>query len=101
MHRWVLPAVVREGLVGLGHAVRIFALADSGAAVLRGIHQLMSEAKRHGLLAAIASSLDDPAHSQCLATGGANFNWHLVSRTTDAARLHFDDLLDVDQRHAH
>src|SRR6185437_5496728 len=90
-----LPAVVCEGLVGLGHAVRIFTLADRGAAALSGIHQLVRETERHGLLAAVASSLDDPAHSQCLAASGANFNRDLVSGTTDAAGLHLDDRLHV------
>src|SRR3954468_4103017 len=93
-----LPAVVSEGLVGLCHAVRIFALADGGTAVLSGIHQFVSEAERHRLLAAVTGSLDDPAHSQCLATSGANFNGHLVGGTTDPARLHFDDRLYVFQR---
>src|SRR3569833_1335730 len=93
-----LPAVVSEGLVGLCHAVRVFALADSGAAVFGGIHQLMGKAERHGLFATVTSSLDDPAHSQCLATSGANFNGHLVGGTTDPARLHFDDRLYVFQR---
>src|SRR5690606_14428738 len=35
--RRLLPAVVGEGLVGLGHAVRLFALLDGAAAVFRGV----------------------------------------------------------------
>src|ERR1700741_3838933 len=97
VNRRSLPAVVREGLVGLRHAVRVFALADGGSAALRGIHQLVRKAERHRLLAAVTSSLDDPAHSQCLATSGANFNGDLVSRATDAAGLHLDDGLYVVQ----
>src|SRR6185312_16313076 len=92
-----LPAVVCEGLVGLGHAVRIFALTDSGAATLSGIHQLVGETERHGLLAAVTSSLDDPTHGQCLATSRPNFNGDLVGRTADAAGLHLDDRLHVVQ----
>src|ERR1700743_3005586 len=86
-----LPAVVSEGLVSLSHAVRVFAFADGGTTVLRGVHQLVSKAERHGLLAAVTSSLDDPTHSQCLAASGANFNGYLGGGTTDAARLHPDD----------
>src|SRR3569832_1748626 len=81
-----LPAVVSEGLVGLCHAVRIFALADSGAAVLGGIHQFVGKAERHRLFAAVTSNLDDPSHCQCLATSRANFIGHLVGGTTDPAR---------------
>src|SRR4051812_30037650 len=93
-----LPAVVSEGLVGLSHTVRVFALADGGTAVLRGIHQLVSKAERHRLFAAVTGSLDHPAHGQCLAASRANFNGHLVGSTADAARLHFDDRLYVLQR---
>src|ERR1700730_15337891 len=78
--------------------MRVLALADSGTAVFRGIHQFVSEAKRHGLLAAVTSSLDDPAHGQCLAASRANFNRDLVGGTTNTARLHFDNRLDVVQR---
>src|SRR5690348_16134623 len=53
-----LPAVVREGLVGLRHAMGVLALPHGSAAILRGIHQFMSETKRHGLLAAVAGSLE-------------------------------------------
>src|SRR4030081_2095738 len=89
-----LPAVVREGLVGLRHAMRVLALADGGTTVFRGVHQFVSKAKRHGLLAAVTSSLDDPAHRQCLAASRANFNGYLVGGTTHSARLHFDNGLD-------
>src|SRR6185312_538456 len=92
-----LPAVVCEGLVGLGHAVRILTLADCGAATLGGVHQLVREPERHGLLAAITSSLDHPAHGQCLATSGANFNGYLVGGATDTAGFHLDDRLHIVQ----
>ena len=36
----MLPAVVREGAVGVGHAVRVFALLDRVAAIVGRIHQL-------------------------------------------------------------
>src|SRR5581483_7525249 len=89
------PPVMREGLVGLRHAMRILALPDGGTAILGGIHQFVSQAERHGFLAAIASGLDHPAHGQRLAARGPNFNRHLVRRTADAARLDLDDGFDV------
>src|SRR5262249_28719514 len=91
----LLPAVVGEGLVGLGHAVRVLTLAHRGAPVLGSVHELVRQAERHGLLAAVAGGLDDPAHGQCLAAGGPGFNRYLVGGATDAARLHFDHRLDV------
>src|SRR5215469_7828002 len=94
----LLPAVVGEGLVGLRHAVRVLALAHGSATVLRGVHQLVRQAKCHGLLATVAGSLDHPAHRQCLAAGGPNFNRHLVGGAADAPRLHFDYGLDVVER---
>src|SRR2546430_11491683 len=60
----LLPAVVREGLVGLRHAVRVFALPDGRAAILGRFHQLVRQAKRHGFFAAATGSLDDPARSE-------------------------------------
>jgi hypothetical protein len=89
---------VSECLVGLCHAVRVFALADGGAAVLGGIHQLVRQAERHGLLAALARGLDEPAHGQRLAALRADFDGNLVGCATDAARLHFDDRLHVVER---
>src|SRR6185437_5028999 len=94
----LLPAVMGERLVGLRHAVGVLALTYRGAAVLGGVHQLVCQAKRHGLLGAIAGRLDDPAHGQCLATRGANFNRYLVSGATDTARLHFHHRLHVVER---
>src|SRR5215813_5655184 len=94
----LLPAVVGEGLVGLRHAVRVLALAHGRATVLRGVHQLVRQAKSHGLLATVAGGLDHPAHRQCLAAGGPNFNRHLISGAADAPRLHFDHGLDVVER---
>ena len=46
-HGRLLPAVMREGLVGLRHAMRVFALAHGGAAVFGSIHELVRETERH------------------------------------------------------
>src|SRR5215210_1272550 len=56
-----LPAIVREGAVRFGHAVRVLTLLDGVAAVLRGVHQLARQAARHGLLRPRAGGRDQPA----------------------------------------
>src|SRR5688572_24849429 len=47
-----LPAVMREGLVGLGHLVRVLATLDGGAEAVARVEQLVHEALDHGLLPA-------------------------------------------------
>jgi len=53
------------------------------------------KAERHRLFAARARCFDDPAHGERLATRGTHFDRHLIGGTANAARLHFDDGLDV------
>src|SRR5919201_6366161 len=48
------PAVVGEGLVGLGHLVGVFLALDRGAGAVGGVQQLAREAVGHGLLPADA-----------------------------------------------
>ena len=64
-----LPAVVGEGLVGLGHAVRVFALLHRVARVVERVEQFRREPLGHGLLAALARELDDPPERQRLPEG--------------------------------
>src|SRR5687767_11498808 len=52
--RRTLPAVVREGLVRLGHAVRVFLFLDRIALALRCRNHLGGEFLGHRLLVAIA-----------------------------------------------
>src|SRR5438105_2082239 len=49
-----LPAVVGERLVALGHLVHVFPALHRGADAVRGVHQLVGEASRHGLLPPLA-----------------------------------------------
>ncbi len=81
-----LPAIVRKGLVGLGHAMvssRLrtaaprFSAASSSSCARRKAIDFSLRRRR----------LDDPAHGQGLATAGAHFDRHLVGRTADAARF--------------
>src|SRR5690606_27498331 len=86
--------VVRERLVGLSHAMHVFTLLHSGAFTFKCIRQLTRQTQGHGFLATLARSIYQPAHSQRVTTGRTNFDRNLVSRTTYAAGLHFDQRSD-------
>src|ERR687884_1181492 len=92
-----LPLVVRERLVGLGHAVRVVLLLDGVAAVVGSVEHLAGEAVGHRLLAAGAGRADDPADGETPSALLRDFDGHLVGRAADAARLDLDrgpDVLD-------
>src|SRR5260370_25525583 len=93
-----LPAIVRERLVGLGHAVSIFALADRGAAILGGLHQFGGKAMRHGLLATGSGGFDGPTHRERLATIGAPFARPLVRCAADGSGFYPAPRRDILQR---
>src|SRR4051812_25063202 len=57
----LLPAVVRERLVGVGHTVRVLALLDGVAARAGGVHQLVGQPLAHRLLAAGPGVVHEPA----------------------------------------
>jgi hypothetical protein len=65
---------------------------------LGGVQHLAGQALGHGLLAALARGIDQPAHGQRLAARRAHFHRHLVGRAADAAGLHLDHRADVVQR---
>src|SRR3954453_837967 len=78
---------MREGLVGLRHAVDVV-LALVGAALLGlGVHQLVGEPLGHRLLAALARELDQPAHGQRAGTPRRDLDRHLVGGAADATRF--------------
>src|SRR5204863_3888668 len=85
-----LPAVVREGLVRLGHPEDVV-LALPGAALLLGrVEDLAGEAVRHRLLAAGAGELNEPAHRQGPRATGGHLDRDLVGGAADAARAHLE-----------
>jgi hypothetical protein len=92
------PSVVRERLIGLGHAVRVLALADRRAPILCRVQQLVRQAIGHRLLAAVAGRLDDPAHRQRLPAARAHLHRYLIGGPTDAPGFDLDDRLDVVER---
>src|SRR5436190_9066832 len=93
--RYCLPPVVREGFVGLGHAVDIVLFLDGAAAQIRGVVDLIRELIGHALLGPGASVDDDPAERE---TGPAilrNLHRNLVVRAANPPRLHFEQRLGV------
>src|SRR5919197_1291751 len=90
-----LPAVVREGLVGLGHLVGVLATLDAGAQAVAGVEDLVHEALGHRLLTPLPRVADEPAQRERGAARGLDLDRHLVGRATDAAALDLEGGLDV------
>src|SRR4029079_12755616 len=80
-----LPAVVREGLVGLRHAEDVVLPLVRAALLGLRVHELAGEALRHRLLAAGAGELDQPAHGQGTGAALRYLDGHLVGGAADAA----------------
>src|SRR3989344_4723820 len=93
-----LPAVVAEGPVGLGHLVGVLALLHRGAAVVRGVEQFGGQLLGHGVFAAVAGGVDQPADGQGAATVGTDLDRHLVGGAADATRPDLDRRGDVVER---
>src|SRR5690606_31254449 len=90
----LLETVVREGLVGFGHAMHVFTLLQSSSFAFEGIRQLTCQAQSHGLLTTLARGIYHPAHGQGITTGRTTLDRNLISRTAYAAGLHFDQRSD-------
>src|SRR5271166_5562261 len=90
-----LPAVVGKGLVGLGHAVYVFFLLDSGPTAVGGVQQLVSQLVDHALLAASTAVSQNPADRQRSAAIGVDLHRNLVVGAAYAAGLHFQYRLGV------
>src|SRR5580698_10307186 len=80
-----LPTIMREGLIGLRHAEDVVLALVRAALLGLGIEQLVREALRHRLLAALTRELDQPAHRQRAGTARRDLDGHLVGGATDAA----------------
>src|SRR2546425_4674010 len=90
-----LPAVMREGLVGLRHLVRVLSLLHSRPAVVGRVQQLTGQLLRHAAFRAPPGGADHPTHGQRRSTLGPNLHRHLIGGAADAARLHLDGRLHV------
>src|ERR1700691_4028629 len=80
-----LPAIMREGTVGLGHPVRVFALLDRVPPAIGCIKQLGGEPLGHRLFIALARRRNDPADAECLAPRSSHLNRYLIGRAADPA----------------
>src|SRR3954453_10129345 len=85
------PAVVGEGLVGLGHAVDVVLALESAALLVDGVGELAGEALGHRLLAALAGELDQPADGQGARPAGGDLDRDLVGRAADSAGADLED----------
>src|SRR4028118_1373625 len=79
-----LPAVVREGLVGLRHAVDVVLLLVGAALGVRRVDDLADELVDHLLLASLPGERDEPAHGQRPRPTTGDLDRHLVVRAADA-----------------
>src|SRR3954452_22601368 len=92
-----LPAVMREGLVGLRHAVDVVLALPGAALLLGGVEDLVGEAVGHRLLAAAAGEADQPADGERSRPTGRDLDRDLVGGAADPARTdleHRGELLD-------
>src|SRR5687767_6127985 len=79
------PAVVGEGLVRLGHLVRVLAALDARAQAVARVEQLVHQALDHGLPAALPGEGDQPAQRERGRAARLHLDRHLVGGATDAA----------------
>src|SRR6478672_9902537 len=94
----LLPAVVREGLVRLGHLVGVLAALDCSAEAVGGVEDLVHEPLGHRLLTTLTRVADHPAQGQGRGAVRLDLDRHLVGRTADAAGLDLQGRLDVVER---
>src|SRR3954471_12322308 len=85
-----LPAVVREGPVGLRHAVDVVLPLECPALLVAGVEDLADELVDHLLLAALAGERDEPADREGAGAARRDLDRDLVVGTADAARAHLE-----------
>src|SRR5690606_21548598 len=93
-----LEAIVRERLVGVGHAVHFVAPSHRAATALGRFHEFAGETGIHRLFAALAGGLPDPAHGKGRAPHRPHLDRNLVVRAAHATAFHFHHGLDVTHR---
>src|SRR5690606_3641053 len=90
-----LETEMRECLVGFCHTMHFLTLLHRCATTFGRLDQLCSQTQTHGLLAALACCIAQPAHRQGTAATRTHFDRHLIVSTTDATALDFDDRAQV------
>src|SRR5699024_7847501 len=68
------PAVVREGLVGLGHLVGVLATLHRGTEAVARVEDLVHQALGHRLLATLPRVPDEPAQRQGRGAAGLDLD---------------------------
>src|SRR6266508_2688875 len=86
-----LPAVVREGLVGLRHPVDVVLLLECSPLLVERVEDLPDELRLHALLAALLRVLDEPAHGERAGPALGHLDRDLVVGAADAARADLED----------
>src|ERR1700675_1944219 len=71
------PAVVREGLVGLGHLVHVFPALHRSTGAVGSVHDLGHKSLGHRVLATRAAVVDEPAKRERGTTLRPNLDRHL------------------------
>src|SRR4051794_7462697 len=86
MKTFSLPAIVREGLVGLRHPVDVVLLLVRAALLVRRVENLVGELLEHLLLAPLPGERHQPADGQRAGAALRHLDGHLVVRAADAPR---------------
>src|SRR5215211_4161569 len=82
---------MREGFIGLGHAVDVVLPLPGAALLLVGIENLRGETLGHRVLATGAGELDQPADREGAGATGGNLDRDLVGGTADTAGANLKD----------
>src|SRR6185295_4755250 len=89
---------MREGLVGIGHAMRILPPLYCDASIVGGIEELPGEPLFHRVFGTAARARDQPADRKSLAAVGAHLDRDLVGGAADSAGAHLDCRADIAER---
>src|SRR5712664_1515037 len=90
-----LPAIVREGLVGFGHAMNVFLLLHRAAAAVGAVHQFFGQPVGLGPSRTRAGVEQQQPYRPPLPAKRIHFDRILVVRAAHATRLYFQHRLDV------
>src|SRR3990172_6330144 len=93
-----LPPVVNEGLVRLGHAVRVVPAFDRGALLAESVDDFGGQTLGHGASLAGPRRAQNPAHGERELARGADLQRYLVGGATHTAGPHLQRRHDVADR---
>src|ERR687891_970372 len=85
-----LPAVVREGLVGLRHSVDVVLLLVGPTLLVERVLELAGQLLGHALLAPVARCLDEPAERERASATLRHLDGHLVVGAANAPGAHLE-----------